>query len=83
MKYMLDTITSNRALGFLIWFRKFYKGETTKTYQQMGEDYPLANYGAIRVYLLELEERGYVTIENKGKHSQRFVVNEDKFQSIL
>ena len=80
---MVDSITTNRALGFLVWFRKFYNGETSKTYQQMAEDYPFANYGAIRMYLLELSENGYVTIENKGKHSQKFIVNEEKFQSIL
>lgn len=80
---MIDITTSNRALGFLIWFRKFYQGETSKTYQQMAVDYPLANYGAIRVYLLELAENGYVKIENKGKHSQKFIVNEERFQSIL
>lgn len=80
---MIDTTTSNRALGFLVWFRKFYQGETSKTYQQMADDYPQANYGAIRVYLLELAERGYIEIENKGKHSQKFRVNEAQFQLIL
>lgn len=77
---MIDTITSNRALGFLVWFRKFYKGETSETYQRIAEQYPQANYSTIRVYLLELAENGYVTIENKGKYSQKFIVNEEKYQ---
>lgn len=80
---MIDSTTSNRALGFLVWFRKFYKGQTDETYKKMAENYPHANYSTIRVYLLELERNGYVTIENKGKYSQKFIVNEEKYMEAF
>ncbi len=74
---------SNRSLGFLVWFRKYYQGTTNKTYQQMAKDYQQANYGAIRMYLLELAKYGYVEIYDRAKRSQRFVVVEPKFQELL
>lgn len=80
---MIDIKTSNRALGFLLWFRKYYGGETGKTYQQIAEDYRQSSYGAIRLYLLELLNNGYVRITNKGKRNQKFYVNEDKFKEIV
>ena len=79
----MDNTTSRRALGFLLWFRKFYNGTTDKTYHQIASDHQLGNYGTVRVYLLELESAGYVKIENKGKHSQKFTVNEQKFQTLI
>lgn len=80
---MIDITTSNRALGFLVWFRKFYNGETSETYQRIAANYPQANYSTIRVYLLELADNGYVKIENKGKYSQKFIVNEEKYQMVF
>lgn len=79
----MDNNTSNRALGFLIWFRKYYNGESDKTYQQIANDYGQANYGALRMYLLELAENGYVEIINKSKRTQRFVVVESKFMELI
>ena len=79
----MDNTTSRRALGFLLWFRKFYSGETNKTYHQIADDHKLGNYGTVRIYLLELEQAGYVKIENKGKRAQKFVVNEKLFQTLI
>ena len=30
-------------------------------------------------YLMELEENGYVKIENRGKRTQRFIIIESKY----
>lgn len=79
----MDNKTSNRALGFLIWFRKHYNGESDKTYHQMANDYGQANYGALRMYLLELAKNDYVRIINKSKRTQRFIVVESKFMELI
>ena len=79
----MDNSISSRALGFLVWFRKFYQGDTDKTYHEIASDYKLGNYGTVRVYLIELADTGYVTIENKGKRAQRFIVNEKKFMKLI
>lgn len=76
---MIDVKTSCRALGFLIWFRKFYKDSTLDTYMQIAQNYSQCNYGTVRAYLLELEENGYIQIENRGKRTQRFIINEEKY----
>lgn len=75
--------TSSRALGFLVWFRKFYNGTTDKTYVNIANDYKQGNYGTVRSYLLELSKNGFVSIENKGKHSQKFTVIEDRFMELI
>lgn len=76
---MIDVKTSCRALGFLIWFRKFYKESTGDTYMQIAKNYGQCNYGTVRTYLMELEENGYVKIENRGKRTQRFMIIESKY----
>jgi hypothetical protein len=76
---MIDNETSGKALGFLVWFRKFYSGTTGDTYMKIANNYKQCNYGTVRNYILELSERGYVTIKNRAKRSQRFIVNEEKF----
>ena len=45
---MIDAKTSCRALGFLIWFRKFYKESTGDTYMQIAKNYGQCNYGTVR-----------------------------------
>ena len=70
-------------MGFLIWFRKFYKGATTDTYLQIATNYGQFNYGTARIYILELAENGYITIENRAKRSQRFIINESKYQEAV
>lgn len=80
---MIDTKTSCRAIGFLVWFRQFYKDATTDTYSQIAANYGQCNYGTARIYLLELAKNGYVTIENQAKRTQRFVINEDKYQEAV
>ena len=79
----MDNKTSNRALGFLIWFRKYYNGQCAKTYQQTAQDYGQANYGALRMYMLELAENGYIQIVDRAKRTQHFVVIESKFRKLL
>lgn len=76
---MIDIKTSCRALGFLIWFRKFYKDSTFDTYIQIANNYGQCNYGTVRAYLLELKENGYIQIENRGKRTQQFIINEQKY----
>lgn len=77
---MIDNTTSCRALGFLIWFRRYYNGICNDTYMQISHNYGQCNYGTVRVYLIELETNGYIQIENRGKRSQRFIVNENKYK---
>ena len=76
---MIDAKTSCRALGFLIWFRKFYKESSVYSYMQIAKNYGQCNYGTVRTYLMELEENGYVKIENRGKRTQRFIIIESKY----
>lgn len=80
---MIDNKTSCRALGFLVWLRKFYNGAAEDTYKEMAKKYGQCRYSAIRLYLIELEKAGYIQIENRSKHTQRYVINEDKFQSLI
>lgn len=80
---MIDTKTTCRALGFLVWFRKFYKDSTSDTYVQIADNFKQCNYGTVRAYLLELEENGYIQIENRGKRTQRFIINENKYQDAV
>lgn len=80
---MIDNTTTGRALGFLVWFRGFYKGNCTDTYIQIAKNYGQCNYGTARIYILELEAQGYITVENRAKRSQRFIVNENKFQELI
>lgn len=76
---MIDTKTSCRALGFLIWFRKHYGESTSDTYKQIAENYGQCNYGTVRKYLFELEESNYVKIENRGKRTRRYIINESEY----
>lgn len=80
---MIDAKTSCRALGFLIWFRQFYKDSTHDTYMQIANNYGQCNYGTVRMYLLELEENGYIQIENRAKRTQRFIINENKYKDTV
>ena len=70
-------------MGFLVWFRKFYKDTTCDTYVQIANNYKQCNYGTARAYLLELEKAGYVKIKDKGKRAQRFIVDEEKYQQAV
>lgn len=80
---MIDNTTSGRALGFLVWFRGFYGGSSKDTYAQIANNYGQCNYGTVRVYILELEQQGYVIVENRAKRTQRFIVNESKYQELV
>ena len=80
---MIDSTTSARAIGFLIWFRKFYNGETRNTLNQIAEDYGHCNYGTVRHYLLELEENGYIQVSNRAKRAQIINVNEEQYQELV
>lgn len=81
---MIDTKTTCRALGFLIWFHQFYReGVTCDTYEQIASNYGQCNYGTVRAYLLELEVNGYVQIENRAKRTQRFIINEEKYKNAV
>lgn len=80
---MIDAKTSCRALGFLVWFRQFYKDSTNDTYLQIADNYGQCNYGTVRAYLLELEENGYIQIENRAKRTQKFIVNEELYQKAV
>lgn len=80
---MIDNSTSCRALGFLVWFRKFYNGTCSDTFMQIAQKYGQCNYGTVRTYLIELEKNGYVQVENRGKRTQRFIVNEDKYKEYV
>lgn len=70
-------------MGFLVWFHRFYRNATGDTYAQIANNYGQCNYGTARMYLLELEENGYITIENRAKRSQRFIINESKYQEAV
>jgi hypothetical protein len=50
---------------------------------QMAQKYGQCNYGTVRTYLIELEKNGYVQVENRGKRTQRFIVNEDKYKEYV
>lgn len=80
---MIDTKTTCRALGFMVWFRKFYKDSTCDTYMQIANNYGQCNYGTVRSYLLELEENGYIQIENRAKRTQRFIINEEQYRNAV
>ena len=80
---MIDNITPGRALGFLMWFRKFYNGATSDTYMQIANNYSQCNYGTIRNHIIELNKNGYIKIENPGKHCQKFIVIEEKFLHLI
>lgn len=80
---MIDNITSSRSLGFLLWFRKFYGQECSDTFAKIADNYKQCNYGTVRVYLIELERQGYIKVENRAKRTQRFILIEDKFQTLL
>jgi len=80
---MIDNTTSGRALGFLVWFRRFYGGSSTDAYVLIAKNYGQCSYGTARIYILELEKQGYVTVENRAKRSQRFTVNESKYQELV
>ena len=80
---MIDTKTTCRALGFLVWFHQFYKDSTSDTYMQIAKNFGQCNYGTARTYILELETNGYIQIENRGKRNQRFIINENKYQQAV
>lgn len=80
---MIDATTSTRAIGFLVWFRKFYDGTTRDTLTQIAANYRQCNYGTVRNYLLELEKNGYVQVANRAKRAQIITVNEEQYQELV
>ena len=70
-------------MGFLVWFRQFYQGQTNDTYAQIAENYGQCNYGTARTYILELEKNGYIQIENRAKRTQKFIVNENLYKEAV
>lgn len=80
---MIDNTTRSAALGFLIWFHQFYGMSTDFTYMHIASHYKQCNYSTIRNYMLELKAAGYISIENQGKRSQRFIINGDKFDELI
>ena len=80
---MVDNTTRSAAIGFLIWLHQFYGMSTDHTYMLIAEHYKQCNYNTIRNYMLELRDAGYISIENQGKRSQRFIINGDKFDEMI
>jgi hypothetical protein len=71
-------------LGFFAWLYGMYGAHVQGTYEQISNTTGgRLSLSAVRVYLLALEQAGYLSIENRGKWHQVYNLNTDKLKSLF
>ncbi len=83
MKKEFDRSVSERAIGFLVWFRNQYKHWTADSYHKMAEKNGMCSYCTCRNNILELAQAGYIKIWNDQTRQRRFYLNLAKYNELV
>lgn len=74
---------SEKAVGFLVWFRNEYGESTGDTYYLMADKYGQCNYVSCRNRVVELAEAGYMTISKINGVRRRYNIVPEKYNELV
>ena len=74
---------SEKAVGFLVWFRNEYGESTGDTYYLMADKYGQCNYVSCRNRVVELAEAGYMTITKINGVRRRYCLVVEKYDELV
>ncbi|WP_163222643.1 helix-turn-helix transcriptional regulator [Bacteroides sp. 214] len=69
-----------RLRSFVSELKKKYGYTINKSYRSIATDIEGLSHVTVKTYLYQLEQLGYIRIENKGTHRQMYIFT-DKFQN--
>lgn len=70
-------------VGFFLWLQSHYGNVVRASYRTIAKQVGGITYGAVTLWLSALEQKGLLTIENKGSKKQTYHLNGNEFERFM
>lgn len=70
-------------LGLYLWLQNHYGDVVRASYRAIAKQLGGVSHGAVAIWLLALEQKGLLTIENKGSCKQTYHLNANELNRFM